>query len=118
MTDDVRKVFDLAALDRQTGGDRTLGLEIVQMFLEDYAMRLAAIRAAVEQGDAKGMLTTAHTLKGAAAYLSAAFVVEAAARLETIGREGRLAEAAAALERLDAAVAQLIPELRKATSTS
>jgi HPt (histidine-containing phosphotransfer) domain-containing protein len=114
---DARKVFDLAALDRQTGGDRTLGLEIVQMFLEDHEMRLAAIRAAVERGDAQGVTTTAHTLKGAAAYLSAAFVVESASRLETIGREGRVADAAAELERLDGAVAQLIPELRKATSS-
>jgi HPt (histidine-containing phosphotransfer) domain-containing protein len=118
MTDDVRKAFDIAALDRQTGGDRALGLEIVQMFLDDYATRLAAIRAAVERGDAPGVLTTAHTLKGAAGYLSAAFVVEAASRLETMGREGRLAEAPAALQRLDGAVAQLIPELRKAMSTS
>ena len=118
MGDEGRKAFDLAALDRQTGGDRALGLEIVQMFLDDYAMRVAAIRAAVEQGDAKGILTTAHTLKGAAAYLSAVFVVEAASRLEKIGREERLAEAAAALDRLDGAVAQLIPELRKATSAS
>jgi hypothetical protein len=41
------------------------------------------------------------------------FVVDATAQLEAIGREGRLDEAVAGLDRLDAAVAQLIPELRK-----
>ncbi len=118
MTEPVRIVFDLAALDRQTGGDRRLGLEIVQMFLDDYETRLAAIRVAVEAGDAQGIMSAAHTLKGAVAYLSAAIVVEAASRLEKIGREGRVPEAAAALQQLDTAVAQLIPELRKATLTS
>src|SRR5260370_19478139 len=107
MTDDVRKAFDVVALDRQTGGDRALAIEIVQMFLEDYEARLAAIRGAVERGDAKAISTTSHTLKGSAAYLSATFVVEAALHLETLGRERRLAEAADALERLDGAVAQL-----------
>ena len=117
MADDAPAVFDLAVLDRQTSGDRELAIEIVQMFLEDYAMRLAAIHVAVEQGDARGLVTTAHTLKGSAGYLSAGRVAEAAGRLEAIGREGRLADAAAALEQLDGAVAQLIPELLKATST-
>jgi CheY-like chemotaxis protein len=58
------------------------------------------------------MLLTAHTLKGAAAYLSAGFVVDASADLEMMGLQGRVTEAAAGLERRDAAVAQLIPELR------
>jgi len=114
MTGDGRVLFDGEAFGRQVGGDRALGIEILHMFLEDCPVRVAAIRAAVERGDAKEIQTTAHALKGAAGYLTAAFVVEAAARLERIGREGRVAEAAAALEELDAAVAQVVPELRKA----
>ena len=86
--------------------------DVVRMFLEDCPIRVAAIRAAVEDADAARIRTTAHTLKGSAGYLSAGFVVDAAADLEMIGHEGRVAEAAAGLERLDAAVAQLIPELR------
>jgi HPt (histidine-containing phosphotransfer) domain-containing protein len=114
MIDDTRSVFDLAALDRQTSGDRELQLELVRMFLEDCPSHLAAIRAAVADGDGARIRSGAHTLKGAAAYLSAAFVADAAAHLETIGREGRLAEAVASLERLEAAVARLLPELRRA----
>jgi HPt (histidine-containing phosphotransfer) domain-containing protein len=81
------------------------------------AWRVAAIRAAVQQRDAQGIRAAAHRLKGSAGYLRAAFVVDAAARLELIGHEGRLAEAAAALEQLDDAVAQLVPELQRATLT-
>ena len=114
MTGERRLPFDAAAFGRQVFGDRALGIEILHMFLEDCPVRVTAIRAAVERGDAKEIQTAAHTLKGAAGYLTAVFVVEAAARLERIGKEGRVAEAAAALEELDVAVAQIIPELQRA----
>ena len=117
MTGDVRAVFDRVAFDRQTGGDRALAIEILRMFLEDCPSHVAAIRVAVERGDALGIRTAAHTLKGSAGYLTATFVVDAAARLEIIGQEERLAEAAAALEELDGAVAQVIPELERAALT-
>ena len=106
-------VFDLEALDRQTAGDRALRFEIVRMFLEDCPTYVSTIRAAVQEGDAERIRTVAHKLKGAAGFLSASFVVEAAAHLETLGRERRLDEAPAALEQLDAAVMILVPELRK-----
>jgi len=86
-------------------------IDVVRMFLEDCPVRVEAIRAAIADADAARIRATAHTLKGAAAYLAAGFVVDAAASLEMMGLEGRVAEAAAGIERLDAAVAQLIPEL-------
>jgi two-component system sensor histidine kinase/response regulator len=111
--DDPRPPFDLEAFDRQTGGDRGLGLEVVRMFLEDCPVRVEAIRAAVQGCDAAGLRSSAHALRGAAAFLTAVFVVDAAAHLEALGREGRLDEAAAGVDRLDAAIVQVIPELRK-----
>ena len=109
-------VFDAAAFERQTGGDVRLRHEIVRMFLEDCPGRLSAVRAAVEQRDAQALTTTAHSLKGACAYLSAVAAREHAAHLEQLGRQGRMEEAAAELARLDAAVAALMPELRKQLS--
>ncbi len=114
MSDDARAPFDRAAFSRQVGGDRALGIEILHMFVEDCPVRVAAIRSAIARGEPDEIRATAHTLKGAAGYLTAVFVVEAAAHLEVIGREGRVAEAAAALGQLDAAVAQVIPELKRA----
>ena len=111
--DDPRPPFDLEAFDRQTGGDRELGLEVARMFLEDCPVHLEAIRAAVQGGDAEGLRATAHALRGAAAFVTAVFVVDAAAHLEALAREGRLHEAAAGVERLDAAVAQVTPALRE-----
>jgi len=109
----VRPVFDAAAFERQTGGDANLRQEIIQMFLEDCPVRVAAVRAAVEQRDAPALVAAAHSLKGACGYLSAVAAREEAAHLEQLGRQGRVDEAADRLARLDAAVAQLIPELTK-----
>ena len=114
--DGPRVVFDLVAFARQTGGDADLRREIIEMFLEDCPVRVAAIREAIEQGDPVRLVSTAHSLKGACSYLAAAAAREECSQLEELGGLGKMAEAAAALARLDAAVAELIPELRKQLS--
>jgi len=111
--DGARPVVDLAALDRQTGGDQDLRRDVIDMFLEDCPGRVAAIRSAIDQSDAPALMAAAHSLKGACGYLSGVIARDAAAELEEMGRDGRVQDAAAALDRLDAAVADLIPELRK-----
>ena len=111
-----RAVFDPDAFERQTGGDADLRAEIVQMFLEDCPMRAAEIRAAVVAGDAAGLVSSAHALKGSAAYLAASIVRELAGDLERLGRERDLAAAPAVLEQLDAAIAVLLAVLQKITS--
>ena len=108
-----REIFDLAAFDRQTGGDAGLRNEITQMFLEDCPLRAAEIRDAVAKGNAAALVSAAHSLKGSAAYMSASIVRGHAADLERLGREGHLGAAQAAVDALDAAVAELLPELRK-----
>ena len=105
--------FDLAAFDRQTGGDVSLRSEIVQMFLEDCPARVAEIRAAIAEGDATRLVAAAHSLKGSAAYMSAPVVRGHSGELERIGRDGQLEDAPAAFAALDAAVAELLPELQK-----
>ena len=109
--DDPRAIFDPAAFERQTGGDDALRTEIIQMFLEDCPVRVAEVRAAVEAGDARALVSSAHALKGSAAYLCASIVRGRAADLERLGRDGNLTDARAALDGLDAAVAQLLVEL-------
>jgi HPt (histidine-containing phosphotransfer) domain-containing protein len=106
-------VFDVAAFERRTGGDADLRHELIVMFLEDCPVRLAAVHAAVEQRDAPALAWAAHMLHGSCGYLSAVAACEQAAHLEKIGRHGRLEGADAVLVRLDAAVADLLPELRR-----
>ena len=110
--DRARAIFDAAAFERQTGGDAALCAEIVQMFLEDCPMRAAEIRAAVEHEDATALVSSAHALKGSAAYLSASLVRGCAGDLESAGRDERFTDARAMLATLDAAVADLLEELK------
>jgi HPt (histidine-containing phosphotransfer) domain-containing protein len=110
----VRPIFDAAAFGRQTGGDPNLRREIIQMFLEDCPARVEAIRTAIGNRDQDALVEAAHSLKGACGYLSAVSAREEAALLEQIGRQGRVDQQAfTALERLDAAVTELMSELRK-----
>ncbi len=115
MAGDATAIFDLAAFERQTGGDAALCAEIIQMFLEDCPGRVADIRAAVTQGDALALVSSAHSLKGSASYMSASIVRGYAADLERLGREKNLEAAPAVLEQLDDAVAALAAELHKIT---
>jgi CheY-like chemotaxis protein len=104
--------FDLEDLERRSGGDQALVGEIVRLFLEDCPLRMAEIREAIGQGDGDLIRLAAHGLRGAAGYVSAARVVEAAARLESIGAEHRVGEAAAAHDELVSVVAELVTVLR------
>jgi HPt (histidine-containing phosphotransfer) domain-containing protein len=106
-------ILDVAALERQTGGDAGLRGEIVRMFLEDCPQRLDAIGDAIAVGDAAALASSAHTLKGSAGYLKAAMVRERAADLERCASEGTLAEAQVLFGRLRQAVGELLPELQK-----
>lgn len=112
---DPSTVVDVEALERQTGGDVGLRREIVAMFLEDCPQRMEAMEAALAAGDTNALMASAHALKGSAAYLKAPAVRDGAAEIERLAREGRAADRAAAFEALRAAVAALLPELRKLT---
>ena len=105
--------FDLDDLSRRAGGDPELVLDIVKVFLEDCPTRLEEIGAAVARRDAAALRAAAHTLKGAASYLSARAVVDAALCLETLGKEGRVAETARVYEELRAHVAALVHDLQQ-----
>ena len=113
MASDPIAILDVAALERQTGGDAGLRDEIVRMFLEDCPQRLDAIGDAIAAGDAAALESSAHTLKGSAGYLKAGTVRERSAELERCAREGTLADARHAFDRLREAVGELLPELQK-----
>jgi two-component system sensor histidine kinase/response regulator len=95
------------------GGDEQLFLDVVQLFLQDCPMRLAAIKEAVDRRDAKRIRETAHALKGASANLSASGLFEAAAVLERIGSEGRMDAAEAGWRCVSAEAARVMDVLRQ-----
>ncbi len=66
---------------------------LVDTFLNDSTMRIAAIKAAIEAQDEEALRTSAHSLKGSALNLSAAGLIDLCKVLEQMGREGVFAGA-------------------------
>ena len=92
--------IDREALLNRVGGDEELLSEIVQLFLADCPLRIAAIKEAVAGGDPDEIRLAAHALKGAASNMSATALTAAARTLERLGTERRVEAAPAALREL------------------
>lgn len=94
-------VFDRAAALASLDGDSQLLREVAGIFLAYSPKYMKTIREAIASDDANGLERGAHALKGSAANLLARGLVEAAYRLEEMGRAGSLAGSEAALESLE-----------------
>jgi PAS domain S-box-containing protein len=105
--------FDEQALRRRVSGDDQLMTDVIQVFLEDLPVRLAAIRDAVTSRNAVELRAAAHALKGAAANLSAGALFEAARVLERLGAESRMDAAEAAWRPLSVEASHVIDVLRR-----
>jgi CheY-like chemotaxis protein/HPt (histidine-containing phosphotransfer) domain-containing protein len=99
--------LDLDVLQAAVGGRRTLLRELLAVFAEDCPQQVEAVCGAIRRGDMARLETAAHVLKGAAATIAATRVETVARELETAGRAGNPRDAAAALDRLEPAVARL-----------
>lgn len=107
------QAFNRARMIARLGGDEALGREIIQVFLDDAPGRLAAIKLAVHQADARALESAAHALKGALGSLAAEPALEVVRELETIGREGTMTDAMAAWRRLENELSALFAALRE-----
>jgi len=104
-------LFDKASTLRRVDSDRELLREVVALFREVCAEMLVEIDSAIEHQDAVRLQRLAHTLKGEASNFGAAATVEAALRLEMMGRAEDLTAADAAYADLENALEQLLPAL-------
>lgn len=96
----------------RVGEDAALLQEIAALFLVESQKDLEQIRSAIAAADAHAVERAAHGLKGAAANFGAAAAVEAAQRLEVLGRAGNLEETPDALVTLERTLHELCEELR------
>src|SRR5262249_38549834 len=99
--------FDRAAALERCGDDADLLRELIDMFLTEIRVWMFDLGKAVESGDTEGIKRLAHTIKGAVGTFGARPAYEAAFRLETIGKEGPLGDAAAAFEEMKAVISRL-----------
>ncbi len=105
------QVLDAAALLERIEGDTALLADLARLFREESPKWLAAMRDAIDRGDAPTLERAAHTLKGSAGNLAAHRTVQAALRLEHLGREQNLAPAREALAQLEEEWKRLDPRL-------
>lgn len=80
------------ALER-IDGDREFLKELANIFLQEAEFHLADIEEAIRTSETGKLQDLAHTIKGAAANISAERARNIASMLETAAREGDLAKA-------------------------
>jgi two-component system, sensor histidine kinase len=108
-----RVTFDEDALRHRLSGDDDLMTDVIRLFLEDLPVRLAAIRDAVNGGNADALRAAAHALKGAAGNLSAGGLSEAARVLERVGADSQMDAAEAAWRQLSVEASSVMDVLRR-----
>lgn len=102
----------LASLrELQDDGDPDIVAEVGGLFLEHSPQKIAAILKAVENGDAKGLQTAAHSLKSSSAYVGAMRLSELSRELEMMGRFQVMDGAEEKAERLNREYKQVMMEL-------
>jgi len=107
MSEKTLLAFDSPAALERVEGDRELLLELVGLFREQVSPLAQQIGDAAASRNGPALERSAHSLKGAAANLSALEVQNLALRLETLGREPDWTEAPAASNALNEALVRL-----------
>jgi two-component system, sensor histidine kinase and response regulator len=97
-TDDDEPAIDrtvLAGLRQlQEPGEPDSAVELIDLFLRDTPVKIESIRNAIARSDAPALQEPAHALKGSASNLGAHRLAQICAKLETLARDQRLADAA------------------------
>jgi PAS domain S-box-containing protein len=103
--------FDSTVVLARMDGDRELLKEIAGIFLADCPKMMTEIRAAIASSDADKLTRAAHALKGSVSNFGAQGAMVAARTLETMARDGNLAQAPAAFQLLESRINELAPAL-------
>lgn len=110
-----QQVHDMDALLARLGGDAALLGEMAALFLDECPVFVSSLRQAVAGRDARALESAAHALRGSASNFAADLTVQAARRLELMGREGNFTGSEQALHNLDDEMERLRPVLEKWT---
>ncbi len=104
--------FDLESALEVTGGDRELMAELAHLFLQDCPIMLADLDSAAARRDAKQIEMAAHKLKGSVTAFGGRAIAAAALQIETLGRQGDVADIDELLAALKNLIAPFLAELR------
>ncbi|MBW2489764.1 MAG: response regulator, partial [Deltaproteobacteria bacterium] len=94
-------IFDKGSFFDRLLGDEDLAKEILKGFIEDSLCQIRSIKEAFDNKDTNVIYRQAHSLKGAAANISATAFKEIAYQIEIAGETGDLIKAASLIPKLD-----------------
>jgi CheY-like chemotaxis protein/HPt (histidine-containing phosphotransfer) domain-containing protein len=103
--------LDHASLLDSVGGNEDLLRAVVGLYLKHCPALVAKIESAIAEGDCEALRLAAHSLRGSASTFLTAAAIQAATRLEQMGRESQLLAAKSELSTLESEIARLDPEL-------
>jgi HPt (histidine-containing phosphotransfer) domain-containing protein len=109
-------VIDLAEAAQRIPGGPGAVKEMAQLLLEECPRLMQQIRDGLAAQDAIVVSRGAHTLKSAADVFGAKAVAATAFRIEELGREGDLGNAAKRIEELEKEVARLDAALKSVSA--
>jgi HPt (histidine-containing phosphotransfer) domain-containing protein len=101
ITEKVAQVLNREALLSRVMGDQELADTVFVAFLNDTAQKLRFLKNRLVEGDAEGARSLAHTLKGAAATVSAEALQSLCAGAEIAAASGNLRGALALLPQME-----------------
>ncbi|MGI8742707.1 MAG: Hpt domain-containing protein [Bryobacteraceae bacterium] len=104
--------FDLPWALSRLGDDSSLLAELARLFIEESRTLMPALRAAVEQRDARAIEIAAHALKGSVANFGAREVWQDALALEQSGRGCDLTGIDKRLAAFEQSAARFISEMK------
>jgi HPt (histidine-containing phosphotransfer) domain-containing protein len=103
-TPDPRLVDAVAPLDElvaRTGNNRSLIVELIEIFENESESMLNELHRSLEANDGKGVQGAAHRLRGSLRIFGARRALDAVVDLESMGREGALDRAPTCLKELE-----------------
>jgi HPt (histidine-containing phosphotransfer) domain-containing protein len=99
------------------GGDEELAQQLVTLFIGECPRMMTHVRESVADGTPDLVRRAAHAFKGSVSNFMSEGPTVTAFALESIGREGRIADAPATLARLEREVDVLMTQLRAYEAT-
>jgi len=85
--------FNLSEALTRVDQDEDLFFTLVELFIEQAPLDMAATQAALDAGDGEALARAAHRMKGAILQFSASALFEATKQLEALGKAGRVDDA-------------------------
>ena len=106
-------VFNLAEALTRVDEDEDLFQTLVELFIEQAPLDMAATQAALDAGDAEELARAAHRMKGAILQFSAQTLFEATSQLEGLGNAGTVDGAKPVCARVTQELEKLMTALRE-----